>query len=85
MSNGYYDLFRLPNEEIRPSSSPQDATLVYRKGDATVVVPFKVGTKVYALPMTELTVVDDNGNSVVTTPDTGEMCLIFGKAVNMQI
>lgn len=84
MNNSFYDLFRLPNEEIRPSSSAQDLSMAVRESGAKVSVPFKVGTKVFYIEMTEATVTEENGIAILDlTAGTGDKAAIFAPAINM--
>jgi len=84
---GSYDTFRLTNDDIRPGSSPQDLSAVLRAGNAVVSVPFKVGTKVYCIPMEQVTVTADvNGDPVVDlSANSDEKSLICAMAIHMQI
>jgi hypothetical protein len=82
-----YDTFRLQNDDIRPGSSPQDLSAVVRVTGGTVSVPFKAGTKVYYIDMTEATVTSDvNGNPVVDlSAAAGDKAMICAAAIHMQI
>jgi hypothetical protein len=82
----YYETYRLVNEEIRPGTSQSDQLMVLRPGGAAVSVPFTVGSKVYAVPLTELDVVANGttGAPEVTTP-AGDKVVILGKSLNLMV
>ena len=90
-----HETYRLVDESIRPGNSGSDLLAVVRPittGVATTVtVPFKPGSKVYAVPLVEYDVTEMaavNGQVPLTgevaITATGTKVMIFGKSLNQQ-